>query len=157
MIEIPKRIRPQLILHEGYRRFPYLDTSTKGGKKKISIGIGRNLTDRGLSDDEVEYLYQNDVRLHWTELLKAVPAVKKMDEIRRRVFLDLTFNMGIPTLLTFKQTLAAAERGDWWLVGQGLRNSLWSRQVGDGPGLKRDRADRLIEMVTTGQDAPDIP
>ncbi|HVJ72019.1 MAG TPA: hypothetical protein VM531_11040 [Sphingomicrobium sp.] len=148
----PVRLRSQLILHEGRKLKPYVDT-----RGNVTIGIGRNLTGRGLSSEEVEFLYQNDVRIAWTELVKAKPFVKKIDEVRQRVFLDLSFNMGMPVLLTFKQTLAAAERGDWWLVGQGLRQSAWQGQVGDGAGGRRDRADRLIEMVTTGVDAPDIP
>ena len=45
------RLRAQLVLHEGSRLKPYRDTVGK-----LTIGIGRNLDDVGLSEDEVDYL-----------------------------------------------------------------------------------------------------
>ena len=37
--------------HEGRRQFPYYDT-----RGKLTVAVGRNLTDRGLADDEIEFL-----------------------------------------------------------------------------------------------------
>ena len=45
-----------LTRHEGRRPFPYLDTAGK-----LTIGVGRNLTDRGLSSAEIDLLLANDI------------------------------------------------------------------------------------------------
>ena len=42
--------------HEGRRQFPYYDK-----RGKLSIAVGRNLNDRGLADDEIDYLFANDL------------------------------------------------------------------------------------------------
>ena len=42
--------------HEGRRQFPYYDT-----RGKLTIAVGRNLNDRGLADDEIDYLFANDL------------------------------------------------------------------------------------------------
>ena len=44
-------IYEQLIRDEGLRLFPYTDTVGK-----LTIGVGRNLTDAGISADEAEVL-----------------------------------------------------------------------------------------------------
>ena len=46
----------ELCRDEGFKDKPY--TCSAG---KISIGIGRNLEDVGLSRDEILYLYRNDI------------------------------------------------------------------------------------------------
>ncbi len=139
-----RRLIAQLRLHEDEKLKPYRDTVGK-----LTIGVGRNLDDRGISKDESAYLLSNDIRDHETELRRALPWIDTLSDVRQRVLIDMGFNMGIPTLLTFKQTLGAVQRGDYWLASVGMLDSLWSRQVGQ-------RAKRLAEMMRTGQDAPEF-
>ena len=47
-----------LTRHEGRRTHPYLDTTGR-----LTIGVGRNLTDRGLAGDEIDLLLANDIAL----------------------------------------------------------------------------------------------
>ena len=56
--QFDEELYAQLSLHEDKRSFPYVDSVGK-----VSIGIGRNLDDRGLSPDEIDYLYRNDIEL----------------------------------------------------------------------------------------------
>ena len=42
--------------HEGVRHKPYYDTATP---PKLTIGVGRNLDDNGLSDDEIEQMVRD--------------------------------------------------------------------------------------------------
>lgn len=42
--------------HEGRRAHPYTDTTGN-----LTIGVGRNLSDRGLSADEIDLLFANDL------------------------------------------------------------------------------------------------
>lgn len=130
----------QLVLHEGKRNKPYRDTVGK-----LTIGIGRNLDDRGLTDDECYELLNNDIRSCAMDLDGALPWWRDMDEVRQRVLLDLCFNLGLTKLLKFKNTLAAMEAGDYAGAAKGLRASKWASQV-------KTRADRLIAMMTSGED-----
>ena len=50
------RLIAQLKVHEGVRDKVYLDT-----EGIETIGVGRNLKDKGLSEDEIDYLLQNDI------------------------------------------------------------------------------------------------
>ena len=134
------RMRVQLGLHEGLRDKPYVDTVGK-----VSIGIGRNLTDKGLRRDEIELMYRNDVAESIAELDRVLPWWRRLDEVRRRVLLDMMFNMGAPTLLEFKNTLALVQAGQYRAAAEGMLASKWARQTGR-------RAVRLAAMMGSGRD-----
>ena len=100
-----------LTLHEGRRNKPYLDSVGKW-----TVGVGRNLTDVGLSKNEViyllqllpeipdgflDYLLQNDLGRVRTELDQALPWWREMDDVRQAALIDLGFNLGVVKLLTF--------------------------------------------------------
>lgn len=138
------RLIAQLDLHEGRRRKPYTDTVGK-----LTIGVGHNLSDRGLSDRVIDIILHEDIEDHWYELVTALPWVKGLDDVRQRVLLDMAFNLGIPKLLGFKNTLAAVERGDYEAAKAGMLNSKWATQVGH-------RAIRLAEMMESGIDSQDF-
>lgn len=123
---------------EGREQFPYVDTVGK-----ITIGVGRNLTDRGLSDDEVDYLLQNDIDLVLDELDQAFPWARRMTPARQRVLANMLFNLGLSRLRGFRNTLAAMQRGDYAAAAAGMRASKWAQQVGA-------RAERLARMMERG-------
>lgn len=126
---------------EGMRRKPYFDTATP---PRSTIGVGRNLTDVGLSDDEVDYLLANDIRRAQAGLDKALPWWRSLDPVRQRVLTNMAFNLGINGLLTFKNTLALIEAGNYAAAAEAMGKSLWAKQVGA-------RAVRLAAMMETGQ------
>ena len=130
----------QLRLHEGERLKPYRCTAGK-----LTIGVGRNLEDRGITAEESAYLLGNDIDSHWRELVKALPWVEQLDEVRQRVLLDMAFNLGIGGLLGFKNTLATIKAGDFQKASVMMLDSKWARQVGR-------RADRLAGMMATGRE-----
>jgi lysozyme len=119
---------------------PYRDTVGK-----LTIGIGRNLDDRGITRDEALFLLERDIALVSTQLYVNLPWFKQLDDVRQRVLANMCFNMGPGKLLTFKNTLAAIEARNYAAAKAGMLNSLWARQVGA-------RAQRLAEMMLTGQD-----
>ena len=49
-------LKKQLIMHEGLKLTPYRCTADK-----LTIGVGRNLDDVGITQDEAEYLLDNDI------------------------------------------------------------------------------------------------
>ncbi|MBP8273529.1 MAG: glycoside hydrolase family protein [Acidobacteria bacterium] len=132
-----------LILDEGVRNFPYKDTVGK-----LTIGVGRNLDDRGLSDQEIGVLLENDIAIVVEELDRHLPWWREMNDVRQRVLANMCFNLGWPKLRGFVNTLAAMQRGDYQVAADGMRASLWARQVGA-------RARRLAREMETG--TTDLP
>lgn len=134
----------QLRLHEGERLKPYRCTAGK-----LTIGVGRNLEDRGITAEESAYLLGNDIDRFTTELLRALPWVAQLDEVRQRVLLDMAFNLGLAGLLGFKNTLATIKAGDYQKAAAMMLDSKWAGQVGQ-------RAERLSRMMFTGKDPREL-
>jgi lysozyme len=134
----------QLRLHEGERLKPYRCTAGK-----LTIGVGRNLEDRGITREESAVLLANDIAAEERELLRALPWVATLDEVRQRVLLDMSFNLGIVGLLGFKNTLAIIQAGDYQRAAAMMLDSKWATQVGA-------RAERLSRMMATGKDPREL-
>ena len=135
-----QRLWEQLVHHEGLRLKPY-----RCSAGKLTIGVGRNLDDVGLTEEEALLLLGNDISRVITELDQNIPAFSSLDEIRKRVLVDMGFNLGISRLLKFRRMLAALEAGDWSQAAVEMMDSRWARQVGS-------RAERLKLMMETGED-----
>ncbi len=133
-------IEEQLRKHEGVRSKPYVDTVGK-----VTIGVGRNLTDVGLSDSEIDILLKNDIDRAVADLDRELSWWRKLNEARQRVMIDLCFNLGIGSLLGFKNTLHFIETGDYNSAATNLLKSKYASQVGI-------RADTLAKMLRTGDD-----
>lgn len=133
-------IETQLRKHEGVRNKPYADTVGK-----ITIGVGRNLTDVGLSDAEIDMLLANDINRTIADLDRELSWWRNLNEARQRVMIDMCFNLGIGGLLTFKNALAMIQSGQYDLASTNMLKSKWASQVGI-------RADTLSKMMRTGDD-----
>lgn len=129
----------QLELHEGLKLKPYKDTVGK-----LTIGIGRNLDDVGLSKAEAYYLAQNDIRRRINRLEK-FEWYRNLDEVRKKVVIDMAFNLGMGGLFSFKNMIKAIKLNDFPTAAAEMLNSKWANQVGI-------RAKRLSKMMETGQD-----
>lgn len=134
------RLIDQLRLHEGVEKTVYDDS-----EGIPTIGVGRNLRDRGLSDDEIDYLLSNDIDIVVRELDNVMPWWKDLDEVRQRVLCDLVFNLGMPRFSGFKKSISYMKQQMWDQAADELLDSKWARQVGR-------RAERLSEMMRTGND-----
>ncbi|MDN7654304.1 glycoside hydrolase family protein [Burkholderia multivorans] len=133
----PVRLKAELTLDEGRRSRIYVDTVGK-----VSGGIGRNLTDKGFRDNEIDLMYQNDVAETEAWLDRNLPWWRSLDPVRQRVMMNMAFNMQ-GKLLTFVNTLAAIKRGDYAAAADGMLASKWATQVGA-------RATRLADMMRRG-------
>jgi lysozyme len=134
------RFRDQLELHEGLRLLLYTDTTGHA-----TIGIGRNLTDKGITLDEAYYLLAGDMDAVEMECVLAFPWWKRMDEVRQRVVADMCFNLGLTKLKMFAGTLRAIQEGRYEEAAAGMLRTKWATQVGK-------RAQRLAKMMETGED-----
>ena len=135
LIEMLKR-------HEGVESHAY-----KCSENKITIGVGRNVDKSGglgISDDEVDYLLQNDIDRVSGELDSEYEWFAGLDDVRQDAMIDISFNLGQTRLRAFKNALAAMAKGDWRAAADEFMDSRWSGQVGN-------RAKELTEMIRTGQ------
>jgi|TARA_B100000073_G_scaffold345549_2_gene354881 lysozyme len=110
---------------------------------KNTIGVGRNLDDRGITDDESDYLLSNDIDICIEELTNAFPWFVDLSDTRQRVMVNMCFNLGLSRLMGFKNFLAAMEAGDWETAGVEMLDSKWAVQVGP-------RSTRLKDLVLEG-------
>jgi len=121
-----ERIKAQLVRHEGLRLKPYRCTAGK-----LTIGIGRNLDDCGISQTEAYLLLENDIKNCEGQLLDEIPEIyNALNEVRKSVLLNMCFNLGIGGLLGFKNTLVFVKAGDWERAANNMLVSRWAKQVG---------------------------
>jgi lysozyme len=124
--------------HEGVMLKAYKDSVGK-----LTIGVGRNLDDVGISGDEAEYLLKNDIDRCLYDLKTHLPWYLNLSENRQIVMIDMCFNLGIGGLLEFKNTLASIQSGDYQKASEQMLQSKWATQVGN-------RATELSEMMKEG-------
>ena len=130
-----------LKVHEGVETYAY-----KCSENKTTIGVGRNVDKNGglgLSDDEVDYLLQNDINRVILELNSEYDWFSDLDDIRQDAMIDISFNLGQTRLRAFKKALAAMSEGNWDEAADQFMDSRWSEQVGI-------RAKNLTEMIRSG-------
>lgn len=133
-----EQIVKQLRRDEGVVLRPYKDTVGK-----VTIGVGRNLDDVGISNVEADLLLKNDLTRTMADLDKHLAWWVTIDEARRGVLLNMAFNMGIHGLLGFKNTLKAVQDGRYADAAVGMLQSKWADQVGP-------RATRLATQMRDG-------
>lgn len=127
-----------LIKHEGLKLRPYLDSVGK-----TTIGIGRNLTDCGVSNDEAMLLLANDIASCKRQMINEFPWAGLMVEARQAVLISMLFNMGMGGVLEFKLALAQMEAGEYEKAADALLQSRWAMAVGQ-------RAQDLAHMMRIG-------
>lgn len=133
------KLQRLLIKQEGKMNYPYEDTTGH-----ISIGVGRNLTDRGLSDSEVLMLLNNDLAISVTELTTAFPWFAELNEARQDALISMHYNLGLPRMSKFRKTLKLLEDGEFQAAALEMLDSRWADQVGQ-------RAKDLSKMIATGE------
>jgi|TARA_R110001592_G_scaffold69359_3_gene212528 lysozyme len=136
-----EQLREMLRRHEGVRNFVYL--CSEGYE---TIGVGRNIADSGLglSEDEVDYLLDNDIKRVKTELSDEYFWFGALNEARQEAMIDLSFNLGQTRLRGFKKALDAMSTEDFDRAADEFMDSRWSEQVGN-------RATEVTEMIRTGE------
>lgn len=143
------RLKAALTDEEGSKLIAYRDS-----EGILTVGIGHNciaqpvegvktVGDRITPEQEQE-LFLADCDDAIRQLDEHLPWWAQLDDVRQNVLLDLCFNMGIKTLLTFHNTLASVEAGDYAAAADGMAKSKWAKQVGK-------RAATLEKMMSTGE------
>lgn len=122
-----KRLMGQLSIDEGRRKKLYKDTATP---PKWTVGVGRNIEDRGLRDDEIDLMLSNDIEEAVGIARSLVPQFDKLDDVRQEVLVNMAFNMGMPKLSGFKRFFAALSDHNYSQAAYEMTDSAWYRQVG---------------------------
>jgi lysozyme len=127
----------QIRRDEGARKKPYKDTVGKW-----TVGIGRNLDDVGLNDEEIDFLFANDLDRAVDEARRMVPVFDVLSETRKAVLVNMAFNLG-GKLAGFQKFLAAVGEGRYVEAAREMLDSVWAQQVGP-------RALRLSQQMASG-------
>ena len=136
-----KELIEQLKRHEGVKTHVYL---CPAGFE--TIGVGRNISESGLglTEDEIEYLLNNDIKRCSQELSDNFKWYLELNRARQYAMINLCFNLGLPTLLKFKNALKSMEAGLFDEAADHFLDSKWARQVGD-------RATEVTSTIRTGK------
>lgn len=118
-------LKDLLIKHESVRLKPYTDTVGK-----LTIGVGRNLDDKGISYAEAMALLDKDIADTTNDCVHAFPWFSGLSEPRQWVVLSMVFNMGLAGFQNFKRMIACLELGDHDGAAHEMANSRWAKQVG---------------------------
>lgn len=119
------RMVSQLVTHEGIRLKPYRDS-----EGILTIGVGRNLEDKGISESEAMILLDNDITDAYLDSQRLVPNFARLNGPRKQVIVNMMFNLGWPRLRGFKKMLAALAREDFDEAAREMLDSKWAGQVG---------------------------
>lgn len=113
-----------------------------------TIGVGRLVDSRkpgaGLRPSEIDFMLQNDIDDRIEALTRRLPWFQNLDDARKGVLLNMSFQMGVDGLLTFKNTLKMVEDGDYMGAARNMLLSKWATQT---PA----RANRMAEQMRTGK------
>lgn len=123
--------------HEGCRLKPYKCTAGK-----VTIGYGRNLDDKGISEQEADRMLHSDV-LECIADLETYGYWNTLSGTRKAALLDLRFCVGPAGYRGFKKMNAALSAGDYGKAADEIMDSKFATQTGH-------RADDLVVMLQNG-------
>lgn len=138
-------LRNVLIDHEGTgpirhgRLMPYVDTVGK-----TTIGIGRNISDCGITHEEADLLLETDIQLCLADL-KTFPWFERLDQARQIAVVDWRFNLGPSRWRKWQATIGFLERNDPVGAARQFRtNQKYFQQTGR-------RAEWIATVLETGE------
>jgi lysozyme len=131
-------LKRQLSIDEGYKKKMYLDS-----RGIWTIGIGHNLRDKPLSDRAVQVIFEDDMADAEADARILFKSFDSLNDVRKAVVVNMSFNMGFAVLSQFRQTISAIDAGDYAKAAAYMLNSRWADQVGA-------RAQRLAEQMAKG-------
>lgn len=119
-LETLERLKRDLIRDEGLRLEPY-----RCPAGKLTIGVERNLDDRGITEAEAFMMLNNNVALVHAGLNRALPWWWELSEEQQLALANMAFNLGTLALLNFRRMLAAMKAGGG--QGRSVREALNSQ------------------------------
>lgn len=109
--------------HEGFRSKPYRDTVGK-----LTIGYGRNLEGKGITESEAMTLLIDDVQEAYI-WLNTQWWFRPLGQARQAAIIDMAM-MGETRFREFARLIDALEKGDFERAAMEMLSSEWEKQVG---------------------------
>lgn len=132
------RVRNRLIQEEGLKLQLYHCTAGK-----LTIGVGRNVEDRGITTDTAMQMLDEDIDICVGELQQNLSWYDDAPEKIQEVLIDLCFNMGINRLMGFVKTLHKLKTGQYKEAAVELLDSRYASSV---PNRAKRNADIIASM-----------
>lgn len=127
-------VKLMLEREEGRRSRPYSDT-----RGHLTIGIGRNLLSPGLRENEIDYLFYNDLEDATKRCEAIFPGFRNIEPPRQMALLQMSFQLG-NKFTGFHKLIGKVKDKDWDGAGQEAFQSDWAMQT-------PQRAARVITML----------
>lgn len=121
-----EKVQQDLIRDESLQLKPY-----RCPAGKLTIGVGRNIEDNGITRDEAMYLLDRDIARCVKDLDRSLPWWRDLSDARQNALVNMCFNLGISRLCKFERMLGALRDGDWETAWAEALGSKWAEQVGD--------------------------
>lgn len=118
-------LQNMLIAHEGLRLTVYVDSL---GIE--TIGVGRNLRDKGISKNEATMLLNADIADAIDDVQHLFSCYDDLSDPRKQVLVSMAFNLGRERLGKFTRFIGAVHRSDWDDAADEMLDSTWAKQVG---------------------------
>lgn len=123
---------------EGFKSRVYQCTAGK-----LTVGFGHNLEDNDLSESVAEMQLNIDImEIH--EELSNLQWYCELDDFRKRILINMAFNLGMNGLMKFRKMIDALIIKDYETAADEMVDSNWYHQVGQ-------RSVRLVSMMREGQ------
>jgi lysozyme len=129
------KIREMIKEHEGFSSTPYMDT-----EGNLTIGYGRNLEGKGVSQHEAEYLLNGDINDCLYDLMMIFGRFYDFPEDVQHVLVDMRFNLGPGGFRSFKLMISALKDWQFEEAAKEMKDSKWYEQV-------PNRAKKLVKMM----------
>lgn len=117
-------LKDLLIKHEGIKGKVYADS-----EGVLTIGVGRNLEDVGVSYSEAMLMLDNDIKRVLSACWHEFHWFADLSEDRQNVVASMVFNLGLEGFKKFKKMIAAIEKDDWVEAACQMIDSKWAAQV----------------------------
>ncbi len=118
-----KRLVSRIKESEGYSSKAY-----RCSEGKLTIGYGRNLEGKGISNKEANRLLSNDLQEIKTSLVR-IGWYKKLNVARKDVIIEMTYQLGLSGVSKFRMMIESIIAGNFTLAAEEMLDSKWARQT----------------------------
>ena len=136
MIDIP------LLMNELKRDEGFRDCVYQCSAGKLTVGYGHNLEDSPIPEPVADSLLGYDIGAAMRDC-ERFDLYYTLDDVRKRVIINMVFNLGANGVSKFKKMIAAIEAKDYVTAASEMLDSKWASQVGE-------RANRLSHLMLEG-------
>ena len=124
-----------LIADEGLRLKPYKCTGDKW-----TIGVGRNLEAKGITEVEAMFMLDNDIKDAKAAARRLIRTFDRLSDDRKIVLVSMVFQMGKKGVSKFRNMIKAIEMQSFDIAAAEMLDSNWAKQT-------PNRAKRLSDMM----------